>query len=121
MRIVGGKDSAVPGAIRRSANVDISLRRNLLSLGSCGQQSLQFLRACLQKGASVTIARRCEAFFIIFPEQNDEPGVAAHNSVWPENIGVLRRPFYRGRHVYNPVRDSFSGLLPVSASGLLGT
>ncbi len=47
--------------------------------------------------------------------------VPAHNSVCAENIGVLRRPFYLGRHVYNPVRDSFSGLLPVSTSGLSGT
>ena|SRR5208282_1611004 len=47
--------------------------------------------------------------------------VAAHNSVCPKNIGVLRRPFYRGQHAYDPVRNAFSGLLPVSASGLSGT
>src|SRR5208282_537620 len=29
--------------------------------------------------------------------------VAAHNSVCSENIGVLRRPFYGGRHAYDPV------------------
>ena len=47
--------------------------------------------------------------------------VAAHNSVCSKNIGVLRRPPYRGRHPYDPVRNGFSGLLPVSASGLSGT
>jgi hypothetical protein len=47
--------------------------------------------------------------------------VPAHNSVWPENIGVLCRPFYGGRHANDPVRDSFSALLPVSAPGLPGT
>ncbi len=46
--------------------------------------------------------------------------VATHNSVCSVNIGVLRRPFYRGWHANDPVRDSFSGLLSVSASGLLG-
>ena len=47
--------------------------------------------------------------------------VPAHNSVCPENIGVLGRPFYHGRHANDPFRDHFSGLLPVSASGLSGT
>lgn len=47
--------------------------------------------------------------------------VAAHNSVCSLNIGVLRRPSNRGRHAYDPVRNGFSSLLPVSASGLSGT
>ena len=47
--------------------------------------------------------------------------VATHNSVCSVNIGVLRRPFYRGRHAYDPVRNGLSGFLPVSASGLAGT
>ena len=47
--------------------------------------------------------------------------VATHNSVCSENIGVLRRPPYRGRHASDPVGNGFSGLLPVSASGLSGT
>ena len=45
--------------------------------------------------------------------------VATHNSVCSENIGVLRRPPYRGRHASDPVGNGFSGLLPVSASGSL--
>ena len=47
--------------------------------------------------------------------------VATHNSVCSVNSGVLRRPPYRGRHAYDPVGNGFSGLLPVSASGFLGT
>ena len=47
--------------------------------------------------------------------------VAAHNAVWRVKIGVLRRSFYRGRNAYDPVGNGFSGLLQVSASGLLGT
>src|ERR1700677_1016683 len=47
--------------------------------------------------------------------------VATHNSVCSVNIGVLRRPPYRGCHAYDPVRNGFSGLLPVSASSLSGT
>src|SRR5208282_4500695 len=60
------------------------------------------------------------------PQKPAAPGYAlagvvpTHNSVCPENIGVLRLPFYRGRHANDPVRDSFSGLLQVSASGLPG-
>jgi len=45
--------------------------------------------------------------------------VATHNSVCSENIGVLRRPPYRGRHASDPVGNGFFGLLPVSASGSL--
>ena len=47
--------------------------------------------------------------------------VAAHNSVCCVNIGILCRPPYRGRDAYDPIRDRFSGLLPVSSSGLSGT
>jgi hypothetical protein len=47
--------------------------------------------------------------------------VAAHNAICEVNIGVLSRPPYRCRHAFDSVRDGFGGLLPVSASSLLGT
>jgi hypothetical protein len=43
--------------------------------------------------------------------------LATRNSVCSVNIGVLRRPPYRGRYAYDPPQW-FSGLLPVSAEPL---
>ena len=56
---------------------------------------------------SQLMKKRCVKLFSSREQFARWHGVPAHNSVCRENIGVFRRPFYRGRHAYDPVCVEF--------------